>query len=83
MARVGADTKVLLHEDVKSLTIRNVDDIKWEEFDTLILGHLEELDSMELKNNVKSWIIKEAQMHNKKIYAFDDPATILQMRMEV
>lgn len=74
LARVGADTKVLLHEDVKSLTIRNVDDIKWEEFDTLILGHLEELDSMGVKDNVKSWIIKGAQMHNKRIYAFDDLA---------
>lgn len=71
-ARIGADTKVLIHDDVKQLTIKNINNIEWEEFDTLILGHLDELNHMGLKEDIKSSIIKEALLHNKKIYAFDD-----------
>lgn len=71
-ARIGANTKVLIHDDVKQLTIKNINNIEWEEFDTLILGHLDELNNMGLKEDIKSSIIKEALLHNKKIYAFDD-----------
>lgn len=71
-ARIGANTKFLLHEDVKSLMIQNINNIEWEKFDTLILGHLNELNSMGLKEDIKSDIIKGATLHNIKIYAYDD-----------
>lgn len=72
-SRIGATTTHLLKDDkVKNLIIKNIENIEWNSFDTLILGHTEELLNLMDKNNLKSMIINKAIENNKKIYSFDD-----------
>lgn len=65
-------THVLDDENIPNYLIQNISNIKWEEFDTIILGHMDELSSLMDKSELKEMIIKEAINNNKNIYAFDD-----------
>lgn len=72
-ATVGTYTTHLLDDNtVKKFTIRNIDHINWDEFDTIIIGHLDELSSLINKTELKKKLIDEALEHGKNIYAFDD-----------
>lgn len=72
-ATVGATTsQILQDDDVKIIKIENLDNINWENFDTLILGHLDVLSQTIPGHDLKSHIIKEATRNNKNIYSFDD-----------
>lgn len=72
-ARVGATTDMLLHEKCsRNYVIKSIDNIDWDRFDTVILGHLNELFSASNLNGKQEVIIKEFLLHNKNIYSFDD-----------
>lgn len=72
-ATVGTSTTHLLNDNtVKKFTIRNIDYINWDEFDTIIIGHLDELSSLINKTELKKKLIEEALEHGKNVYAFDD-----------
>lgn len=72
-AKVGATTQYLLKDkDVQDFTIKNIETIDWNSFDTLILGHMDELSSLVNKNELKKSLIDKSIIHNKQVYAFDD-----------
>lgn len=72
-ATIGATTSHLMKDNaVKKLTIKNINDIDWTSFDTLILGHTDELSSLINKSNYKKEIVEKARESGKQIYSFDD-----------
>ena len=72
-AIVGACTNRLMKDDnVLKLTVKNIENIEWDKFDTLIIGHMWKLSSLVNDNNFFQNLIKEAEEHEKKIVAFDD-----------
>lgn len=72
-ATVGATTSHLMKDDsVKDILIRNINDIEWDIFDTLILGHTNELSALISKYDLKNNLIEEALNKNKKVYSFDE-----------
>lgn len=71
-ARVGVSTRHLLNGDVQDYHIKNITDIEWDSFDTLILGHLDELSVYTGQKDLKRQLITEALNKGKQVYAFDD-----------
>lgn len=72
-ARVGATTSFLLKDDkVKSLVIKNITEIEWDEIDTIILGHMKVLSDITHDTNFIDKLIHEAISKQKNIYMFDD-----------
>ena len=70
---VGAMTQHLLKDNsVLNLVIENVHDIDWNDFDTLILGHTDELSALVKDISLKERIIHQALKNGKQIFAFDD-----------
>lgn len=77
-AKVGATTCHILNDNnVSKFAIKNITSIDWDSFDTLILGHLDELSFYINQNTLKIELINEAIKRNKKIYAFDDISTVI------
>lgn len=64
-------TDVMIDKSVKEYCIKNIDDIKWDLFDTLVIGHTEKLLSYIGKENTVDSLIKEAINRGKNIYSFD------------
>lgn len=64
-------TDVMIDKSVKEYCIKNIDDIKWDLFDTLVIGHTEKLLSYIGKENIVDSLIKEAINRGKNIYSFD------------
>ncbi len=56
--------------------IQNIDNINWDEFDTLVLGHLGELSKL-TGSNYGASLIKTAVEKNKNIYCFDNPQSMI------
>lgn len=75
-ANVGSTTNHIMKSKEKCLTIQNINKIQWSTFDTLILGHLDEMSGLINKNNLKMDLIKLAIKHDKNIYAFDDISSL-------
>lgn len=72
-AKVGAATTHLMKDqNVKELIIKNISQIDWNEFDTFILGHTDELSAAIKREDFLCNIIKQATEHKKQIYCFDD-----------
>lgn len=72
-ARVGTTTSFLLKDDkVKSLVIKNISEIQWDEIDTIILGHMETLLNTVHGGSLIDKLLCEAVSRNKRIYMFDD-----------
>ena len=72
-ARVGASASKLLRMMLpRDYLIKSIDDIDWNSFDTIILGHLDELYALSRKENGKRELITKIIQHKKNIYAFDD-----------
>lgn len=75
--RVGTNTQKIMDDiNVLNKIIKNIDKIDWDSFDTLILGHMDELMHATNLNNLKLNIIKQAKIHNKNVYSFDDLSDI-------
>lgn len=82
-ARVGASAGKLLNTKLsRDFFIQSIEDIDWDSFDTIILGHLDELYALSHNENGKEELITKIIQHNKKIYAFDDIADYLLCMME-
>ena len=70
---VGSSTTLLLNDNfIPSFTIKNINDINWNNFDTLIIGHLGELSNLIDKDNLLRSIMLTAKKHNKNLFLFDD-----------
>lgn len=70
---IGATTDHLLKcKNKKDFLVKNVKDICWDNFDTLILGHLEELSNLTGRTELKKDLIKQAIAKGKNIYSFDE-----------
>lgn len=71
-ANVGSTTNHIMKADVNSKTIQNIKQIDWNTFDTLILGHLDEMSNLINKKNLTRSLLNDAMRFGKQIYAFDD-----------
>ena len=72
-ARVGSTTNTLLNiNKAHNYTIKNLDSIDWDSFDSIVVGHLEET-SKNSKTPLLNKLINEAISHRKNIYSFDNP----------
>lgn len=73
-ARVGAYTNKLLGIfNVKNYRVKNIDDIDWDSFDAIIVGHTKELENSASNRIISAnKIIKDALSRNKYVYSFDD-----------
>lgn len=70
--KVGSSTcKILNLKSKLDLEIKNIDNIDWNEFDTIILGHLNELSNLVKDDSLKRRIIESAYQKKKNIYSFD------------
>ena len=68
---LGATTSHLLKHDGVSYKIKSINDIIWDNFDTLIVGHTNEISNM-TKSTFKEDLIEEAIKRNKNIYSYDN-----------
>lgn len=64
-------TDIMLDKSVEEYIIKNINDIEWNLFDTLIIGHTEEMLSYINKGNIVDELIEEAIARRKNIYSFD------------
>lgn len=72
-ATIGRTTCDLLNDnDVKEHVIKNIDGVNWDDFDTIILGHISELITYGDNRSRIEDFIKKAVERNKQIYSFDD-----------
>jgi uncharacterized NAD-dependent epimerase/dehydratase family protein len=71
-ALVGSTTDHIMKDTVASHTIQNIDQIQWDTFDTLILGHLDEMSHLINKGLLREKLILDALAHNKQVFSFDD-----------
>lgn len=55
----------------KTFQVQSVNDINWEKFDTLILGHIDNYIKISLNKHIEN-LIKKCINYSKKIYSFDD-----------
>ena len=68
---VGATTThIMKDENVEEIKIKNYLEIDWDSFDTLILGHTDELSEL-IKVDLKEYLLTECLKRNKNLYSFD------------
>ena len=65
-------TRVLKDEKVKNLTIKNIEKIDWDSFDTLIMGHMFALEKVIRHPGFQKELLDTALAKGKKVYAYDD-----------
>ncbi|MBQ3545466.1 MAG: DUF1611 domain-containing protein, partial [Lachnospiraceae bacterium] len=72
-AKIGATTNHLLNANyTNDYVIKNIDKINYNNFDTLIIGHMDELSSVLGDNKYIDNLIADALKHHKNIFSFDD-----------
>ena len=72
-ANIGATTDHLLKcKNEKDFLIKDIKSICWDNFDTIILGHLEELSNLTRKTELKDELLEQAIVHGKNVYSFDE-----------
>ncbi len=72
-ATVGATTSHIMKDSsVKDILVNNINNIDWDSFDTLILGHTDELSLLINRDDLKRNLISEAIERGKNIFSFDD-----------
>lgn len=77
-ARVKASTNKLLNiTNEKNFIIKNIDDIDWNSFETLVLGHTEELVNLLGNHSMVEELIVTAYNNGKNIYSFGDISHII------
>ena len=47
----------------------DIKSICWDNFDTIILGHLEELSNLTRKTELKDELLEQAIVHGKNVYS--------------
>lgn len=77
---VGAFTNLLLGlSNAKDHRIRNIKDIEWDSFDTLVVGHTRKMLDVASAHVIASdELIREALRKNKNVYSFDDYREIIE-----
>lgn len=73
---IGKQISDILPDCDNDKVIKNIDDIEWNDFDTLILGHTGELSRL-TKNDYEANLIYNAIEKDKNIFCFDNPTRIL------
>ena len=69
---IGVETsRILKDEKVLNLTVQNIEAINWDEFDTLILGHFDNLVKHTNQLDEITRLLKHANVRGKNIYCFD------------
>jgi uncharacterized NAD-dependent epimerase/dehydratase family protein len=73
-SKVGAEIKQLLKaEDLMfDKAIKNIDNIEWDAFDTLIIGHLNYYATLLNDTKLQSKLIDSALANGKQVFAFDE-----------
>lgn len=72
-SNVGATTTHLMkNHNIKEYVITNVNNVNWTSFDTLILGHLDELSNLLNKQSLKNELVTQAINYGKNVVSFDD-----------
>lgn len=72
-AHVGASTAHLLKEkSAQDVCIKNIANIDWDAFDTLIFGHMDELSNLVSKHDMRRSLFEQAISKGKNIYSFDE-----------
>lgn len=71
---VGASTSTILKASkvTKNFIIKNIENINWENFDTIILGHTKKLQNFIEDANFIFNLIKKALDKNKYVYSLDE-----------
>lgn len=67
---LGSTTTHVMKGNVLHKKIKNIKDIEWDSFDTLIIGHTDKLSHM-TKSNIKKQLISNAIERGKNIYSYD------------
>lgn len=68
---IGSTTSHIMKDNnVEQIIIKNYLDIDWDSFDTLILGHTDELSTL-INYDLKEYLLVESLKRNKNIYSFD------------
>ena len=76
--RIGASTGKIIHGNTeKNYIIKNIDAIDWDSFDTIIIGHLDELLVTMDRDEIRDQLTKIALQNKKNIYGFDDYSSFL------
>lgn len=57
--------------DGGAFDVQSINEINWDSFDTLVLGHIDNYISLNLKKQIQ-FLIDKCIHHKKQIYAFDD-----------
>ncbi|MCF0136051.1 MAG: DUF1611 domain-containing protein [Lachnospiraceae bacterium] len=71
--RIGRRAEEYLHRSMKNeLYIEDIRHIQWDEFDTLIVGHLKELSRI-CGRDLWSEIVPEALKRGKRVFSLDSP----------
>lgn len=70
-ANIGATTKRLMDDDVLDIKIGNINQVDWNEFDTIILGHTDEMLNVAGDKEIYKFI-EEAKTKNKQFYSLDE-----------
>lgn len=70
-AHIGSNTAHIMKADVKSFSIRSVEDIDWESFDTIIIGNIPSYNA-DILFKSREDIVNTAISLRKKIFSFDD-----------
>ena len=69
--QVGKEISQIVDNSQSKRVIKNIDEIDWDAFDTLILGHFFELEKL-TKVDYFEKLVKKAIEKNKNIYSFED-----------
>ena len=71
--KVGSKTNILLkNNDILNRTIKNIENIDWKSFDTLILGHTKSMSKLINDDSLTKKIIDKALEKGKNIYSLAD-----------
>lgn len=72
-ATIGASVRHLMKDTrIPDIIIENIERVDWEDFDTIILGHMGQLAQLVKQPDLAMDLAREALLRGKKVVAFDD-----------
>ena len=79
--KVGASVNHLLNDNLaEDKIIKSIGEIDWDAFDTIIIGHLDNVANLINKSELTTNLIQEAILQKKNIYCFDDISQLINLR---
>lgn len=71
--KVGLSTCSLMSDQyVRNFIVKNINNVDWDSFDTIIIGHCDELELRTGNNGILSSIIELSKKNKKQVYSFDN-----------